>query len=65
MRTFAGLLVGRVALLLGLKLLVALVLPLFGLVVGLLALVIRLAVVAAVAYFVYALIRHRKREREA
>ena len=48
------------ALLLGLKLLAVLVLPLLGLI----ALAIKLAVIAAVAYFLYALVRGKKREQQ-
>ena len=64
MRTVAGLFVGGVAAVVAFKLITALVLPLVGIFFGLVALVIKLAVVAAVAWFVYSLVRGRKREQE-
>ena len=60
MRTLLGLLIAGLALLLGLKLLAVLVLPLLGLI----ALAIKLAVIAAVVYFLYALVRGKKREQQ-
>ncbi len=65
MRTFATLAVAGVVGVVILKLLTALVLPLFGLVVGFVALAVKLALVAAVAFFIYSLIRKRKDEERA
>jgi hypothetical protein len=64
MRTVAGLFVAGVTLLVGLKLLGAIVFPLVGLFVGLLVLAVKLAIVVAVGYFVYTLVRGRKHEQE-
>ena len=64
MRTVAGLFVGGVAAVVAFKLITALVLPLVGIFFGLVALVIKLAIVAAVAWFVYSLVRGRKSEQE-
>ena len=63
MRTFAGLFVGGVAAVLLFKLVAGLILPLIGLFVGLIAMAFKIAIFVAVAYFVYSLIRNRKREQ--
>lgn len=65
MRTFAALTVAGVAGIVLLKLLATLIFPLFGLLIGLLATTVKFALVAAVIFFVYSLIRKRKEEREA
>jgi hypothetical protein len=64
MRTVAGLFVGGVAAVVALKLLFGLVLPVMGFFFGLLWLAVKLAVVVAIGYFVYSLVRGRKRELE-
>ena len=62
MRAFAGMFVGGVAAILLLKLVFGLVLPLLGIVVGFVAMAIKLALLVAVGYFVYSLLRGRRRE---
>jgi hypothetical protein len=62
MRTFAALTVSGVVGLLLFKLLAALVFPLFGVVMGLLAMTVKFALIAAVIFFVYSMI---KKKREA
>ena len=57
MKTFATLTVAGVAGLLVLKLLAAVVLPVLGLAFGLLALIVKLAVIAALGYFVYSVLK--------
>jgi hypothetical protein len=64
MRTVAGLFVGGVVAVVALKLLFGLVLPVVGFFVGLIFLVIKLAIVVGIGYFVYTLVRGRKREIE-
>jgi hypothetical protein len=63
MRTVAGLFVGGVVAVVAFKLITALVLPLLGIFFGLIALAIKLAIVVAVGWFVYSLVRNRKREQ--
>jgi hypothetical protein len=65
MRTVAGLFVGGVVALVAFKLLAAIVLPVVGLFFALLGLAIKLAIVVAIGWFVYSLVRGRKREQEA
>ena len=60
MKAFASLTVAGVAGILLLKLLTALVFPLLGLFVGLLAMTVKFAVIAAVIFFVYSMIKKRK-----
>ena len=62
MRTFAALSISGVVGLLLFKLLAALVFPLFGVVMGLLAMTVKFALIAAVIFFVYSMI---KKKREA
>lgn len=62
MRTFGAMALGGVAGILLLKLLAALVFPLFGMVVGVLGMVMKIAFWGAIAYFVYTLIRGRRKE---
>ena len=64
MRTFAAVFVGGALGLLLLKLLLGLVGPLLAMLFGLFALAFKLVLFCVVAYFVYSLIRGRKRERE-
>ena len=65
MRTVAGLLVGGVVAVIALKLIFGLMLPMVGFFLGLVFLAIKLAVVVAIGYFAYQMIRGRKREQEA
>jgi hypothetical protein len=60
MRTFATIAVAGVAGVVLFKLLTALVFPLLGLFVGLLAMTVKLALIAAVIFFVYSMIKKRK-----
>ena len=60
MKTFASLTVAGVAGILLLKLLTALVFPVLGLFVGLLAMTVKFALIAAVIFFVYSMIKKRK-----
>jgi len=62
MRTFATLTVAGVAGVVLLKLLTALLFPLLDLFVGLLAMAVKLALVAAVIFFIYSMIKKRKEE---
>jgi hypothetical protein len=65
MRNVAGLFVGGVVALIAFKLITAIVLPVVGFFFALVWLVIKLAIVIAIGYFVYSLVRGRKREQEA
>jgi hypothetical protein len=60
MKTFASLTVAGVAGVLLLKLLTALLFPMLGLFVGLLAMTVKFALIAAVIFFVYSMIKKRK-----
>ena len=60
MKTFASLTVAGVAAVLFLKLLTALLFPMLGLFVGLLAMTVKFALIAAVIFFVYSMIKKRK-----
>lgn len=62
MRTFGALALGGLAGLVILKLVAALVLPLFGLMFGVVGTLVKVGLWLAVAYFVYTLIRGRRRE---
>ncbi|MCG6987112.1 MAG: hypothetical protein LJF06_02850 [Gemmatimonadetes bacterium] len=64
MRTFAAIAMAGVAGVVLFKLVTALVFPLLGLFVGLLAMTVKLALIAAVIFFVYSMIKKRK-EAEA
>lgn len=57
MKTFAALTVAGVAGLVVLKLLAALLLPMLGLFFGLIALTMKLALIAALGFFVYSMIK--------
>lgn len=58
MKTFAALTVTGIAGLLLLKLLAAVLLPALGLLFGLLALTVKVAVLAAIGYFVYSMLKN-------
>ena len=60
MKTFAALTVSGVAGILLFKLLASLVFPIFGLFIGLLIMTVKFAVIAAVIFFVFSMIRKRK-----
>ena len=64
MKTFATVAVAGVAGVVFFKLLAGLVFPLLGLFVGLLAMTVKLALIAAVIFFIYSMIKKRK-EAEA
>jgi hypothetical protein len=64
MRTVAGLFVGGVVAVVALKLIFGFVLPVVGFFLGLVFLLIKLAIVVGIGYFVYTLVRGRKREIE-
>ena len=63
MRTFAGMFVGGIAAILLFKLVAGLILPLIGIMVGLVAMAFKIALFVAIGYFVYSLVRGRKREQ--
>ncbi len=60
MRTFAALTVTGVAGILLFKLLTALVFPILGLFMGLLVMTVKLAILAAIVFFIYSMIKKRK-----
>ena len=60
MKTFAALTVTGVVGLLLFKLLASLIFPLFGVFIGLLAMTVKFALIAAVIFFVYSMIKKRK-----
>ena len=60
MKTFATLTVTGVAGVILFKLLAALIFPLLGLFLGLLGMTIKFALVAAVVFFVYSLVKKKK-----
>lgn len=60
MKTFAALTVTGVAGILLFKLLATLVFPLFGLFIGLLAMTVKFALIAAVIFFVYSMLKKRR-----
>ena len=64
MKTFATVAVAGVAGVVFFKLLAGLVFPLLGLFMGLLAMTVKLALIAAVIFFIYSMIKKRK-EAEA
>ena len=65
MRTVAGLFVGGVVALVAFKLVAGRVLPVVGFFFGLIFLVIKVAIVVAIGWFVYTLVRGRRYEQEA
>jgi hypothetical protein len=62
MRTFATWFVGGAVGLLLLKLVFGLIMPLLGMFVGLVVLAFKVLLFALVAYFIYSLVRGKKRE---
>lgn len=60
MRTFGALAVGGLAGIVILKLLAAMVFPIFGIMFGLVATMVKVALWVAIGYFVYTLIRGRR-----
>lgn len=60
MRTFAAIAVAGVAGVVLFKLVTALIFPLLGLFVGLVAMAVKLALIAAVIFFIYSMIKKRK-----
>jgi TctA family transporter len=64
MKAFATLFVSGAVGLVILKLVLGLIAPLFALVFGLFALTVKLLLFAAVAYFIYSLVRGKKDERQ-
>ncbi len=65
MKTFAALTMAGVAGLVILKLLAALLLPILGLLFGLVALTMKLALVAALGFFVYSMIQRGRNKAAA
>jgi len=65
MRTFAVVFAGGALGLVVLKLLFGLLMPLFALLIGLVTLTVKVAFFAAVAYFLYSLVRGKRREQES
>jgi hypothetical protein len=66
MRTFGAMLFGGVAGIVILKLLAALLFPFLGFMMGLFGMAMKILIFGAIAYFVYTLIRgRRKREADA
>jgi hypothetical protein len=63
MRTFAGMFVGGIAVLVLFKLVAGLFLPLIAIVFGLVGMAFKIALFVAIGYFVYSLVRNRKREQ--
>ncbi len=64
MRTFAALTVTGAAGIVLLKLLATVIFPLFGMFMGLLAMTVKLALVAAVIFFVYSMFKKRREEAD-
>jgi hypothetical protein len=64
MRTFAALTVTGAAGIILLKLLATVIFPLFGMFMGLLAMTVKLALVAAVIFFVYSMFKKRREEAD-
>ena len=62
MRNFGALALGGIAGIVILKLLAALVFPLFGFMFGIVGTVVKLALWIAIGYFVYTLIRGRRKD---
>lgn len=65
MRTFAALTVTGVAGVVLLKLLVAVMFPIFGMIIGLFAMAVKFALIAGVIFFVYSMIKKRQDEQAA
>lgn len=62
MRTFGAMALGGLAGIVILKLLAAMVFPLFGIAFGLMATMVKVAMWVAIGYFVYTLLRGRRRQ---
>jgi hypothetical protein len=62
MRSFGAMAIGGIAGIVILKLLAALVFPFFGIMFGVLGTVMKLALWIAIGYFVYTLIRGRRKD---
>ena len=60
MRTFGALALGGLAGIVILKLLAAMVFPIFGIMFGLMATMVKVALWVAIGYFIYTLIRGRR-----
>ncbi len=65
MRTFAALTVTGAAGIVLFKMLAAIMFPVIGMVFGLIAMTVKFALVAAVIFFVYSMIRKRRHEQTA
>jgi hypothetical protein len=65
MKSFAKLAVAGISGVVLFKLFATILFPILGLMLGLLALTVKLALIAAVVFFVYSMIRKRKPEAEA
>jgi uncharacterized protein involved in cysteine biosynthesis len=65
MKSFAALTVAGVAGLVLLKILAAVLLPVLGIVVGMVALTMKVALMAAIGFFVYSMVRKRVRSSAA
>lgn len=65
MRTFAAMSVAGLTGVMLFKLLVTVFFPLLGVVFGLIAMTVKFALIAAVAFFIYSLIKKRKEEETA
>lgn len=63
MRTFGAMAIGGLAGIFALKLLAALIFPLFGMVFGVLAMLVKVGLWVAVGYIVYTLIKGRRKEQ--
>jgi uncharacterized protein involved in cysteine biosynthesis len=61
MKAFAALTVAGVAGLVLLKILAAVLLPVLGLVIGMVALTMKVALMAAIGFFIYSMVRKRAR----
>ena len=65
MRTFAAFSVAGISGILLFKLLTTLFIPLLGLLMGLVAMTVKLALIAAVVFFVYTMMKKRREEQTA
>lgn len=65
MRTFAAFTVAGVAGIAMFKLLTVLIIPILGLFIGLMAMTVKLAVIAAVVFFLVSLFRKKRHEEHA
>jgi len=65
MRTFAPLAFAAISGVVLWKLFATILLPMLGVLVGLIGMTLKFALIAAVAYFIYSMIRKRREEAEA